>query len=122
MKQKDTLVNEVASLKVEVQQVRDDRDQQLLQLQILKAEVAKYKDLAINSRDLEVGFLSPSYLLLSSINHLMHSLNNFLKVCCFLLQARCSSQSNQIRTLQDQLAAAERKLQVCHIIFWQIVD
>ncbi|XP_031270349.1 kinesin-like protein KIN-14N [Pistacia vera] len=79
MKQKDALVHEVACLKVELQQVRDDRDRQLSQVQALTAEVDRYKELATNSSELET---------------------------------RCLSQSNQIRILSDQLAAAENKLQM----------
>ncbi|KAJ4726157.1 Kinesin-like protein [Melia azedarach] len=79
MKLKDALVHEVACLRVELQQVRDDRDRQLSQVQVLSAEVVKYKELAVSSDELE---------------------------------ARCASQNNQIRSLSDQLAAAERKLQV----------
>lgn len=44
VKQRDSLVNEVASLRVELQQVRDDRDSLLLQVQTLTAEVVKYKE------------------------------------------------------------------------------
>ncbi|KAH9803277.1 kinesin-like protein KIN-14N [Citrus sinensis] len=79
MRQKDALVHEVASMRVELQQVRDDRDHQLSQVQALTAEVIKHKELAVSSEDLE---------------------------------ARCASQSNQIRSLSDQLAAAEEKLEV----------
>lgn len=56
MRQKDALVHEVASMRVELQQVRDDRDHQLSQVQALTAEVIKYKELAVSSEDLEVCF------------------------------------------------------------------
>ncbi|KAK0601440.1 hypothetical protein LWI29_024286 [Acer saccharum] len=79
MKQRDALVHEVACLRVELQQVRDDRDRQLSQVQALTADVVKYKELATSSEELE---------------------------------AKCFSQSNQIRTLSTQLAAAENKLQM----------
>ncbi|GAV87783.1 Kinesin domain-containing protein [Cephalotus follicularis] len=79
IKQKDALINEVASLRVELQQVGDDRDCQLSKGQALTAEVIKYKELATDSEELET---------------------------------RCLSQSKHIKTLQDQLAAAEKKLQV----------
>lgn len=54
MKQKDALVHEVACLRVELQQVRDDRDRQLSQVQALTSEVIKYKELATSSEELEV--------------------------------------------------------------------
>lgn len=56
MRQKDALVHEVASMRVELQRVRDDRDHQLSQVQALTAEVIKYKELAVSSEDLEVCF------------------------------------------------------------------
>lgn len=56
MKLKDALVHEVACLRVELQQVRDDRDRQLSQVQVLSAEVVKYKELAVSSDELEVCF------------------------------------------------------------------
>ncbi|TXG67355.1 hypothetical protein EZV62_008630 [Acer yangbiense] len=79
MKQRDALVHEVACLRVDLQQVRDDRDRQLSQVQALTADVVKYKELATSSEELE---------------------------------AKCFSQSNQIRTLSTQLATAENKLQM----------
>ncbi|GLT72530.1 hypothetical protein SLA2020_444570 [Shorea laevis] len=82
MKQKDALVNEVASLRIELQQVKDDRDHQQQEKQHLTAEIAKTKELANTSNDLE---------------------------------AKCLSQKNQIQILHDQLAVAERKLQVSDI-------
>ncbi|GLT83486.1 hypothetical protein SLE2022_017730 [Rubroshorea leprosula] len=82
IKQKDALVNEVASLRIKLQQVKDDRDQQQLDVQRLTAEIAKTKELANNSNELE---------------------------------AKCFSQNNQIQILHDQLAVAERKLQVSDI-------
>lgn len=56
MKQKDALVHEVACMRVQLQQVRDDRDHQLSQVQALTAEVIKYKELAVSSEELEVCF------------------------------------------------------------------
>ncbi|KAK6151763.1 hypothetical protein DH2020_014398 [Rehmannia glutinosa] len=44
MKQKEALGSEVTSLRGDLQQVRDDRDRQLLQVQALSAEVLKYKE------------------------------------------------------------------------------
>lgn len=46
IKQKEALVNEVGCLRGELQQVRDDRDRQLLHVQTLTAELVKYKETA----------------------------------------------------------------------------
>ncbi|XWS09869.1 hypothetical protein CRYUN_Cryun39dG0026600 [Craigia yunnanensis] len=79
MKQKDALLNEVACHRMELQQIRDDRDHYQQQVQSLAADVSKYKELATNSSELE---------------------------------EKCLSQGNQIQILHDQLAVAERKLQM----------
>ncbi|KAL4332972.1 hypothetical protein GQ457_07G013820 [Hibiscus cannabinus] len=79
MKQKDDLLNEVACLRMELHQIKDDRDQYQRQAQSLADEVSKYKELATNSSELE---------------------------------EKCLSQGNQIQILHDQLAVAERKLQM----------
>ncbi|GMI63705.1 kinesin 3, KINESIN-LIKE PROTEIN IN ARABIDOPSIS THALIANA C [Hibiscus trionum] len=79
MKQKDALQNEVACLRMELHQIKDDRDQYQRQAQSLADEVSKYKELATNSSELE---------------------------------EKCLSQGNQIQILHDQLAVAERKLQM----------
>ena len=64
MKQKDALLNEVACLRMELQQIRDDRDHYQQQVQSLAADVSKYKELATNSSELEVSFFF-SFTLLS---------------------------------------------------------
>ncbi|KAK8643900.1 hypothetical protein V6N13_013177 [Hibiscus sabdariffa] len=79
MKQKDDLLNEVACLRMELYQIKDDRDQYQQQAQSLADEVLKYKELATNTSELE---------------------------------EKCLSQGNQIQILHDQLAVAERKLQM----------
>ncbi|KAJ6950383.1 kinesin-like protein KIN-14N isoform X1 [Populus alba x Populus x berolinensis] len=78
-KQKDALVKEVASVRAELQQVREDRDQLQLQVQTLTAEVVNCEELVVKSNE---------------------------------LKERCVSQSNQLKTLQDQLDAAQNKLRV----------
>ena len=55
-KQKDTLVNEVASLRAELQQVSEDRDSLLLQVQTLTAEVVNCEELVEKSNELKVCF------------------------------------------------------------------
>ncbi|KAK8706089.1 hypothetical protein V6N13_049666 [Hibiscus sabdariffa] len=79
MKQKDSLLNEVACLRMELHQTKEDREHYQQQVQSLIAEVLKYKELATNSSELE---------------------------------EKCLSQGNQIQILHDQLAVAERKLQM----------
>ena len=64
MKQKDALLNEVACHRMELQQIRDDRDHYQQQVQSLAADVSKYKELATNSSELEVSFCF-SFTLLS---------------------------------------------------------
>ncbi|KAG6756555.1 hypothetical protein POTOM_039986 [Populus tomentosa] len=78
-KQKDTLVNEVASLRAELQQVSEDRDSLLLQVQTLTAEVVNCEELVEKSNE---------------------------------LKEKCLSQSNQLKTLQDELEATQNKLRV----------
>ncbi|KAF8075393.1 hypothetical protein N665_1097s0002 [Sinapis alba] len=79
MKQKAELVNEVASLKVELQQAKDERDHHLTELKTLQTEATKYNDFKDTIAELE---------------------------------ATCSSQSSQIRELQDQLVSSDRQLQM----------
>ncbi|KAL0734717.1 hypothetical protein Bca4012_010927 [Brassica carinata] len=79
MKQKAELVNEVSSLKVELQQAKDERDHHLTELKTLQTEAAKYNDFKDTIAELE---------------------------------ATCSSQSNQIRQMHDQLVSSDRQLQM----------
>lgn len=44
IKQKESLSNELRCLRVELQQVRDERDRQVTQMQALTAEIVKYKE------------------------------------------------------------------------------
>ncbi|KAK9906152.1 hypothetical protein M0R45_002812 [Rubus argutus] len=90
VKQRDALANEVAQLRMELQQVRDDCDRHQLQVQTLTAEFTQYKESTEKSY-YEWGDLT--------------SKNDEL-------EARCLSQSDQIKTLKDQLMTAEKKLQM----------
>ncbi|KAL5548234.1 hypothetical protein UlMin_003465 [Ulmus minor] len=90
VKQRDSLVNESASLKMELQQVRDDRDRLLNQVETLTAEVVKYKESTENSS--------------SELDNLKTKAND--------LEEKCQSQSSEIKTLKDQLMLAKEKLQV----------
>ena len=53
-KQKDAFVNEVASLRAELQQVSEDRESLLLQVQTLTAEVVNCEELVVKSNELKV--------------------------------------------------------------------
>ncbi|KAM1873787.1 hypothetical protein ACFX13_007582 [Malus domestica] len=90
IKQRDALVNEVASLRMELQQVRGDRDQHKLQVQTLTAEYTTYKE-STEKSSFELDDLRSKYT---------------------VLEVRCLSQSDQIRTLKDQLMIAEEKVQM----------
>lgn len=58
MKQKDELVNEIVSLKVEIQQVRDDRDRHIMEVKNLQDEATKQNDFKETINELEVYFHS----------------------------------------------------------------
>lgn len=89
-KLKDALANEVGCLRVDLHQVRDDRDRQLSLVQDLTAEVAQYKECTGKSAA-ELGTLTSR-----SIE----------------LEATCALQTDTIIRLQDQLATAEKKLEI----------
>ncbi|WCJ31303.1 kinesin 3 [Euphorbia peplus] len=78
-KQKDALLTEVASLRVELLQVTNDRDRYQSEVQDLTAKVFNCEELAAKSNELE---------------------------------ERCSSQGEQINTLQEQLHVALNKLEL----------
>ncbi|XP_051135566.1 kinesin-like protein KIN-14N [Andrographis paniculata] len=90
MKQKEALGSEVACLRNDLQQAREDRDRQLSQVQALSAEATKHKERADNYE--------------SQLDGLSTKSNE--------LKSTCSSQSEEIRRLRDQLAFAEKKLQL----------
>ncbi|KAJ4980406.1 hypothetical protein NE237_031243 [Protea cynaroides] len=89
IRQKEALVNEVGCLRGELQQVRDDRDHQLLRVQTLSAELVKYQE------STEKSTAEFDNLIINSS----------------ALEDTCSSQREQIQILQNQLAAANRKLE-----------
>ncbi|MCL7035117.1 hypothetical protein MKW94_014586 [Papaver nudicaule] len=90
VKQRESLSVEVGTLREELQKVREDRDRQLAQVKSLADEVVKYKEYTGKSSA---------------------QLDN-LSVKSRSLEETCSSQSEQIKILQHQLAAANEKLQV----------
>ncbi|MCL7050855.1 hypothetical protein MKW94_017242 [Papaver nudicaule] len=90
VKQKESMSVEVGTLRVELEKVREDRDRQLSQVKSLTEEVAKYKEYTGQSSA---------------------QMDN-LSVKSKSLEEACSSQSEKIKILQHQLAAANEKLQV----------
>ncbi|XP_022847618.1 kinesin-like protein KIN-14N [Olea europaea var. sylvestris] len=93
IKQKEALGNEVVCLRGDLQQARDDRDCQLLRVQTLSAEVERYKECTGKS--------------FAELDNLTVKSNE--------LESTCLSQSEQIRRLQEQLAFAEKKLQLSDV-------
>ncbi|KAK6283651.1 hypothetical protein POUND7_002603 [Theobroma cacao] len=91
--QKETLVNEVKCLRGELQQVRDDRDRQVSQVQALSAEIVKFKESTGKS------FAELDNLTMKSKS----------------LEETCSSQREQMRILELQLAAANEKLKMADL-------
>ncbi|KDP20822.1 hypothetical protein JCGZ_21293 [Jatropha curcas] len=91
--QKESLVNEVKCLRVELQQVRDDRDRQTGQVQALTAEALKYKESAGKS--------------FSEIDNLMAKSKS--------LEDTCSAQRERIHLLEHQLTAANEKLKMADL-------
>ncbi|THU48463.1 hypothetical protein C4D60_Mb09t26520 [Musa balbisiana] len=88
MKLKEELRKEVSCLRIELQQVRDDRDHLSTQAQSLTFEVENYRELTKKStKDLD-------YITLKII----------------ALEKTCSSQREKIQLLEDQLAASSEKL------------
>ncbi|WJX50845.1 Kinesin-like protein KIN-14N [Trifolium repens] len=92
-KQKDALASEVYSMRGELKQVRDDRDCQLSRAQTLNDDLMKLKETRENS-SIELDSLT-------------------LKAS--ELEEKTSLKENQIKALQEKLAAAEKKLQVTDI-------
>ncbi|XP_020229349.1 kinesin-like protein KIN-14N [Cajanus cajan] len=97
IKQKDALATEVASLRGELQQVRDERDRQLSQVQTLSSELEKFKE-STKQSSTELDSLT-----IKAID----------------LEAKCSLKDNQIKALEEKLANAEKKLQVSDISVYE---
>nr|GMD56174.1 kinesin-like protein KIN-14N [Ipomoea batatas] len=90
IRQKETLASEVGCLRGDLQNMRTDRDSQLAKVQILTEEVVKYKECTGKS--------------VAELGNLTVKSNE--------LEARCLSQCEQIRRLQEQLSFADTKLQM----------
>uniref|UniRef100_A0A165ZDW0 Kinesin-like protein n=2 Tax=Daucus carota subsp. sativus TaxID=79200 RepID=A0A165ZDW0_DAUCS len=90
MKQNEAIINEIGCLRGDLQKTRIDRDQLESELEAVKNEHVKYKECAKKSfAELEI-----------------------LKLKSNELEVKCSSDNDQIRKLEDHLAAAEKKLQM----------
>ncbi|XP_074568628.1 kinesin-like protein KIN-14H [Curcuma longa] len=84
VKQKDELKKEISFIRIELQQVRDDRDHLLAQVQSLAMEVAEYKEISgKSSKSLETITAKA---------------------------ATCFCQSGEIKLLRQQLASSNEKL------------
>ncbi|KAJ7946851.1 Kinesin-like protein [Quillaja saponaria] len=92
-KQKESLVQELKCIRGELQQVRDERDRQVMQVKVLTAEVAKYKERT-----------GKSFAELDS-----------LTIKSNALEETCSSQREHIHILQQQLTAANEKLKMADL-------
>ncbi|KAL9392623.1 hypothetical protein Peur_016543 [Populus x canadensis] len=90
LNQKDTLANEVKCLRGELQQVREDRDRQVAQVQVLTSDVVKYKESTGES--------------CAKLEYLMEKTKS--------LEETCSSQREQICLLEHQLTATNEKLKM----------
>ncbi|PKI72967.1 hypothetical protein CRG98_006667, partial [Punica granatum] len=93
VKQKESLVNELKCLREELQKVREDRDRQVTQVQGLTTDILRYKE-ATGKSIIELDNLAAKSQ---------------------ALQETCSSQAEQIRVLQLQLAAANEKLKMADL-------
>ncbi|KNA13725.1 hypothetical protein SOVF_113380 [Spinacia oleracea] len=92
-KQKESFMSEVNRLRGELQQVRDDRDRLHSQIQLLTADLEKYKE--ANGKSVE------------TLDNLMTQSN--------ALEETCASQREQLRILQHQLASANEKLKMADL-------
>ncbi|ERM99862.1 hypothetical protein AMTR_s00098p00155820 [Amborella trichopoda] len=92
--QKKLLMEEAGRLRGEMRQLKEDKDNQLSQVEALTAEVARYKECTGRSTA-EMTFLASKTT---------------------QLEESYSSQKEQIKFLQQQLAAAQEKLQMADVI------
>ncbi|KAF8030049.1 hypothetical protein BT93_E2468 [Corymbia citriodora subsp. variegata] len=90
---KESLVNEVKCLREELHRVREDRDRQVSEVQALTTDLLKFREKTGKS------FMELDNLTIKSN----------------ALQETCSSQLEQIRILQHQLAAANEKLKMADL-------
>jgi kinesin family protein C1 len=90
IKQKDSLLSEVTNLRNELQQVRDDRDRQVVQSQKLSEEIRKYQEnVGKSSQELDI-----------------------LTAKSGSLEETCSLQKERLNMLEQQLAIANERQKV----------
>ncbi|KAL8502980.1 hypothetical protein ACS0TY_021923 [Phlomoides rotata] len=89
VKQKEALGSEVLRLRIDLQQVREDRDRQLLLVQDLSSDVKKYKE-STGKTLVELDSMSSKTV---------------------ELETKCSAQSEEIGRLKEDLSSAREKLQ-----------
>ncbi|KAK1304895.1 Kinesin-5 [Acorus calamus] len=93
IKQKEVLSGELVCLRVELHQVRDERDLQTAQIQALNSEISRFTE-----------FTGKSTVELENLTTKTN-----------VLEDTCSSQREQIRLLQHQLASANEKLKMADL-------
>ncbi|KAJ6293200.1 hypothetical protein OIU78_025228 [Salix suchowensis] len=106
VKQKDALVNEVASLRAELQQVSEDRESLLLQVQTLTAEVVNCEELVVKSNELKSNQLK-------TLQDELEATQNKLRVSdlsAFETKTEFEEQKKLISELQNRLEDAELKI------------
>ncbi|KAK3035112.1 hypothetical protein RJ639_032614 [Escallonia herrerae] len=103
VKQRESVVKEIGILRVELQQVREDRDRQLSQVHALTAELVKFREST-----------GKSVAELDNLTLRSNALERSNKVS-LAFQETCSSQREQLRILQHQLAAATEKLKMADL-------
>ncbi|VVB15956.1 unnamed protein product [Arabis nemorensis] len=112
MKQKDELVNEIVSLKLEIQQVKDDRDRHIMEVKNLQDEATKQNDFKETINELEGKCSSQNkeiqelqdQLIASDRKLQVADLSTFEKITEF------EEQKESINELQGRLEEAELKL------------
>lgn len=100
-----------------MQQVRDDRDHQLLQVHGLSVELVSYKELTgKTSMELDTIMTTTTALEVGLFFYIIYScfwlLVTSLPSDFYYLQATCSSQKERIKVLESQLETANEKLKV----------
>ncbi|KAJ8747516.1 hypothetical protein K2173_009253 [Erythroxylum novogranatense] len=112
VKQKEALLNEVTSLRREMQEVRDDRDRQQLKMQALTTEVAKYEHLDVKSNELEARCLTQGNQLRAAQDQLEAAENKLRAsdLSAFETRTEFEAQKKLICDLQGRLEDAELKL------------
>uniref|UniRef100_A0A0E0KVL7 Kinesin-like protein n=1 Tax=Oryza punctata TaxID=4537 RepID=A0A0E0KVL7_ORYPU len=118
IRMKEELMKEVDCLRIELHQIREDRDQSVSQVNTLSAELANYKELAGKStKDCESLSVKVSAFEVSGFRFTesIVSVHSYLAHHYASAQETCSMQQEQIQTLQKQLAVATNKLKLADV-------